>query len=218
MFWEELLLSRLASSPGPELGEYQMNVRFFALLMVVATAASAGIGTATAAPLQVDAGNASVDVEVGDDSGSSNESTIPEECTEEVDRATVICSSTLDDGTAVLKIWSFRSQSVTLYDAGAFIEGGEVTEGNFRLLPDRVNRVELDVTVTDGGFAGVSIGTRYLTYAEPIEKPKPGFLPGSPQSEDPAIAALTMFLLFGCAFPASYVGLKRYAGGVTDEL
>ncbi|SFR85774.1 hypothetical protein SAMN05216559_0134 [Halomicrobium zhouii] len=182
-----------------------MKQPFFVLLVLVALAL--GGAQAAAAQQTTNETDSMIGVEVVNNSAA--------ECTETIDNLTTVCSSSVDsDGMMTLVLYSDMYQEVTLADGGAFRRGGQVPTRDFRLQEGR-NRIQWQL-VNYKGYT-VSIGTQNALYAEHITRQQ-AFLPGSPQPEDPAIAALTMFGMFAVAFPVSYIGLQRFRGGVRDEL
>lgn len=184
-----------------------MKQTFFVLLVLVALA----LGGVQAAAGQQTTENSTDGATVGVEVVSASD----QNCTETIDNLTAICSSSVDsDGMMTLVLHAEMYQEVTLADGGAFRRGGQVPTRDFVLQEGR-NRIQWQL-VDYKGYT-VSISTQNTLYAEHITRQQ-SFLPGSPQPEDPAIAAFTVFSMFAVAFPISYVGLQRFRGGVHDEL
>lgn len=173
------------------------------LLPVLASGGAAG--------QQVNATNSTEGPTIGVEVVNENK----QNCDETIDKRTALCSSSVDSsGQMTLVLYSKMYQKVTLTDGGAFRKGGQVPQRGFTLQEGR-NRIQWQLTEYRG--YSVAISTQSMLYAEHITRSE-SFLPGSPQPSDPAIAALTMFMLFACGFPAAYIGVNRWTGGVRDEL
>lgn len=187
----------------------------FVILTVVAVATLAGAPVSAQAdsPSNQTAGNASVNVTVGQDTGPE----IPEECSEQIDSETYLCSASTDGDTVTLSLYSLDVQTPTFTDAGGFMSGGVVYQQENRLYPDRKTSVVIPVTESDG-FVGVSIATSEVLYAVPLKEPSPSFLPGRPSVYDAAIAGATVFAMFAICLPGSYWLLRKFKGGVHHEL
>lgn len=152
-----------------------MNTKFFVLTAVVALALFSGVASAQ------DAGNGS-DVGVNVDAGQNS---CPEP--ETIDNMTQICSAELKDGVAVLVLKSHYNQSIIVTDSGDFMAGGEVDQKPIKLLEGE-NKVRMRVT-TVNGYAGVSISTRRVLYAVPVER-QSTLISGPFDSNDVQISAL----------------------------
>lgn len=88
---------------------------------------------------------------------------------ERIDSELVLVSKDYDgSGSVTLVFESDSSKAVTLSDAGAFVDGGEVAQRTLVLDPGR-NTVEFGVSQTENGYAGVSIGTKERLYAVPLK-------------------------------------------------
>lgn len=148
----------------------------------------------------------SVSIDVGDDCAT------PEPIGDDL----MLCGWTLDGGEATLRFKADRYMRITLTDAGGIMAGGEVTRRTATVRPDTISSVPVDVT-THRNFAGVTVDTGATLYAVPMQE-QTSLLPGSPQSEDPAIAATVVFLLFASAIPLAWVGVRRFSGGVEDAI
>jgi len=99
---------------------------------------------------------------------------------ETIDEATRLCDASLEDGDAVLVFETDERQLVTLTDAAAFIEGGDVPQRDVVLAENGTTTARFGVTTTDDGYAGVSVDTRRTLYAVPLEDTAP--LIGGPWS------------------------------------
>jgi len=99
----------------------------------------------------------------------SDNSTEEPSDTEIIDENTRLVSAEYDeeDGEAVVTIESATPQAITVTDAGAFIQGGEVRQRTVTVTPGR-STIRMAVTKVDG-YTGVSIATRQTLYAVPIE-------------------------------------------------
>lgn len=139
---------------------------------------------------------------------SVDDSNETEQCTEYIDRNTRLCDADLDDGTAVLTIESDRPQSVTLTDAGGFVDGGQVDRSTQRLF-EGTNTVRVPVTEADG-FAGVSIETNEVLYAIPLEHSST-MLGGPWSATDAQLAGL------GAALSVSFVSLFLAIQAITGR-
>jgi hypothetical protein len=90
--------------------------------------------------------------------------------TERIDSQTVIVSSSVRNGSAVITLRSSASQSITLTDAGDFRSGGVVGSRTIAVRGGETTTVEFPVTEQDG-MVGVGISTEQTTlYAEIIER------------------------------------------------
>jgi len=116
---------------------------------------------------------------------------------EQIDNATYLVGSSvdLDTETASITLYSEIPQEVTISDAGAFVEGGEVPQRTVYLKPGEKTTVEMPITVADQQlgqqYAGVSITTAKTLYAEPLETSSP--LIGGPWTyQDVQLVAVTV--------------------------
>lgn len=136
---------------------------------------------------------------------------------EQIDENTVLVDAQFDDSddTATVTLHSRTLQQVTITDAGAFIQGGEVPQRSATLRPDAETTISMPVTEVDG-YAGVSIATSQTLYAVPLDDPKK-LVPGSPQSSDPLIVGVAVFALFAVALPGSYFAIQRFSDGEHRE-
>lgn len=91
------------------------------------------------------------------------------EAPQAIDDTTVLCSSTVENGDAVLVLRSDYTQRVTVTDAGAFMAGGEVPRKKATLREGERNTVRIPVT-RHNGFAGVSVDTGSVLFAVPLEE------------------------------------------------
>jgi len=89
---------------------------------------------------------------------------------ERIDNATVLVSSSFDNGTATVVIQSEIPQEIVLSDAGDFVQGGEVDQRTVFLEPGERVEISMPVTKADG-FAGLSIATQETLYAVPLQDP-----------------------------------------------
>jgi len=115
------------------------------------------------------------------------------ECTEAIDRYTVVCSKEVRDGVAVIHLESERNQTITVTDAGVFRTGGEVQRKTVTLHEGR-NTVRLPVTIVDTGIggqmAGVSVETGLTLYAVPIDVSSP-IIGGPWSAQDAQLSGLS---------------------------
>jgi len=102
-------------------------------------------------------------------SGSENETT-PQEIEEQIDSNTVLLDAGLetDTGMAWVTIRSDRAQAITVTDAGAFMEGGEVPQRTVAVSAGERTTIKVPATQVNG-YAGVSITTDNTLYAVPLE-------------------------------------------------
>lgn len=154
-------------------------------------------GTATTATAQEVPTNAS-EAANATSSGESDDWDPDEECTERIDAIVSICSSSYENGQAVIEMYSTRPQRVVVTDAAVFMSGGEVERQAFHL--DGRTTVEFPATEYQG-YVGVSIDTGRVLYAEPIER---GGGISSPYDSD--LLALVTGLI---VVPAGAVGTKK---------
>lgn len=84
---------------------------------------------------------------------------------ERIDLHTVLCDAELEGGDAVVTIHSDVHQTVTLSDAGAFSNGGEVPTRDVGLMPNETVTVRFSVTETQAGKAGVGLFTAHSMYS-----------------------------------------------------
>lgn len=136
-----------------------MKHLFIALLLV--TAAAPGVASAQE---NTTGDGPTVEVEASADGGDENSS---RPALEWIDNLTAIESARLDGDHMVLVIRSKIGQRVTLTDAGAVMQGGEVPRKTVRLEAGR-NRVRMPVTEYSGSVA-VTISTRNVLYAKRLD-------------------------------------------------
>ncbi|QSG08878.1 hypothetical protein [Halapricum desulfuricans] len=88
---------------------------------------------------------------------------------ERIDNSTVLVSASYDRdaGMATVVIESEETQKITLTDAGAFVQGGEVPQRSVVVTPGERTEISIPVTNADG-FVGVSIATQKTLYAVPL--------------------------------------------------
>lgn len=128
---------------------------------------------------------------------------------EQVDANTELCSADLEGGDAVLTFRSSSSQVVTIWDAGAFADGGEPPSRDVRLEANETTTVRFPVSETDGGKAGVGISTDRTVYSVILKEQR--FLLGGPwTAQDARVAAL--FAALSSAFVAAVTVLRRRRG------
>lgn len=91
---------------------------------------------------------------------------------EYIDSNTELINATYNEktGEATVTLRSETLQTVTLTDAGGFIEGGEIEQREVTLQPGEEISVSIPATETRGQV-GVSIATQETLYAEIIEVP-----------------------------------------------
>jgi len=171
---------------------------FFAVVLVAAAFAPVGVVTA-----QED-GNVTVDV------GGTDRTN----CTEHIGEDVSLCSATVDDGRVELELISDEMMIITITDAGAMMEGGEIPQSDVRLRPDRRTTFQMDLTESDG-FVGVTIDTGDVLYGKVIEEQTPPLL-ARPSKTDTVLVGSTIFALFAVALPLSWWQVKRTEGGEKD--
>lgn len=89
---------------------------------------------------------------------------------EAIDNHTAICSASLEDGQAVLRLWSDTNQRITLSDAGALFEGGEIRTSRSTLLANQTTTARVPATISSGN-AAVAIETGAGTlYGVPVKR------------------------------------------------
>lgn len=136
---------------------------------------------------------------------------------EQLDAATQLCAAELDDGEAVLMFWSDQEQVVTLTDAGAFSEGGEVPTRDVRLRSNEPTVIRFAVTETDGGKAGVGIETDLVTWSVVLRDAR--HLLGGPWTVDDArVAALFASVASGAVAGVTVLRRRRGEGGEPRQL
>ncbi len=86
-----------------------------------------------------------------------------------INAETALCDASLDGDTATFIVESETRQSVTLTDAGGFMNGGEIRRES-RLLTEGENRIEFRVTIYNG-IAAVSIDTGDVLFGVPLREP-----------------------------------------------
>ena len=86
-----------------------------------------------------------------------------------INAETALCDGSLDGDTATFIVESETRQSVTLTDAGGFMNGGEIRRES-RLLRPGENRIEFRVTIYSG-MAAVSIDTGDVLFGVPLREP-----------------------------------------------
>lgn len=160
-----------------------MRAIFIAVFAVLLVASAGAVAAET--PTETPAGPENTTERPGADLSLSGECEAPEP----IDRNTALCSAEIDDGVAEIVVKSDSLQRVQLTDAGAFMKGGVVPQTKVTLRPDEVQTIRWAVT-EHRGFAGVSLETRNVLYAVPLDEPTT--LIGGPWSAgDVQIAALS---------------------------
>lgn len=146
---------------------------YFALIVLVAAALTVPLATPPAA---------------AQEASSPVNATADDNCPdpEAIDRVTTLCDTDLEDDNAHLTFHSEVNQSVTLSDAGAFLEGGEVRQRTVELTAGETTTVRFPVT-TVRGESGVSIDTTRSLYAVPLSQSRT--LLGGPWTAEDAQAA-----------------------------
>lgn len=138
-------------------------------LLAVLVAVALAIGAAPVGAVEVPIGGNATD-----DAPASTPTPTPEpQAREWVDNLTAIESARYDAerGVMVLKMHSTITQRVTLTDAGAVFDGGQVPRRSAR-LGEGLNRVEMPVTEIQNRVV-VTISTRNVLYAKVIETGSP---------------------------------------------
>jgi hypothetical protein len=99
-----------------------------------------------------------------------NQTTDEPETGERIDNNTVIIDSYYDaeSGRAILEIRSDKLQYITLSDAGAFIDGGEISQNTVPIKAGDTQEVSVAATQVQG-FVGVSVSTDRVLWAEKIK-------------------------------------------------
>ena len=97
---------------------------------------------------------------------------------ERIDNNTVIVDKEYrpEEGRAILTIRSSERQTITLSDAGGFIEGGEIAQNTVRVDANSTQEIGVSVTKVQG-FVGVSVateGTLFAVRLQQLEKSSPG--------------------------------------------
>jgi len=128
--------------------------RILSVALVLLVVASFGVGSAAAQP--------EIPTHTPSPDAGQNQTH------ERIDNATVLVSSSFDNGTATVVIESEIPQEIVLSDAGDFVQGGEVDQRTVFLEPGERARISMPVTKTNG-FAGLSISTQETLYAVPLE-------------------------------------------------
>jgi hypothetical protein len=90
---------------------------------------------------------------------------------EQIDKNTRLVDSSYsqETGEMTVTVHSESLQELVFSDAGAFAEGGVVEQRKLTVRPDETVTITMPATRTDRGYVGVSIATRNVLYAEPIE-------------------------------------------------
>lgn len=120
---------------------------------------------------------------------------------EQIDRNTVLLNSSYNaaKGTVSVTLRSETLQQITVTDAGAFMEGGEIDRRTTTVRPNQATTIEVSATKYDG-FVGVSIATQNTLYAEPLEVSDPWFQGDSTWADTQAAgagAAVGVLLMVG---------------------
>jgi len=140
--------------------------------------------------------NTTVDVQVSDGGG--------EECTEHIDEVVSVCSRTYENGDAILELQSERITRVTLTDAGAFVEGGQINRQQTTLREGR-NTIRFRATEVQG-FVGVAVDTGRVLYAVKIEELSDS---GPPIGYETAQASIAITAIGAGAFTFRVVRKRR---------
>lgn len=128
---------------------------------------------------------------------------------EQIDVNTALCSAEFNDGAAVLTFRSDSDQTITLTDAAAFSEGGEVPERDVELEAGEMTTVRFDLSTTDAGMAGVGVRTEFTLYSVVFAEERQ--LIGGPWSvTDARIAGL--FGALSSSFTALITVVRRRVG------
>ncbi|WP_135365887.1 hypothetical protein [Halosimplex halophilum] len=150
----------------------------------------------------------------GTQSGSGVQ--MPQQSGTQIQDGLVLLSSSYnsDAGTVTLVFRSERPTSVTLADAGAFMQEGEINRRTE--VMDGKTKVEFAVTESNG-FVGVSISTQETLYGHPIKIGSNDFVPGGPSPEDTWLAGSTVFVLFAVALPGAFYANRKLRGTEHDQ-
>lgn len=132
---------------------------------------------------------------------------------ESIDYTLELCDAELDGDDAVLTFRSDRDQAVTISDAGAFSNGGEVPTRDVQLEANGTTTVRFPVTETSGGKAGVGIRTDRALFSV-VLKDERVLLGGPWTANDARVAALAAALASG--FGAAVTVLRRRRGDGGD--
>lgn len=128
---------------------------------------------------------------------------------ETIDRTLELCNAELDGGDAVLTFRSYEDQEVTIWDAGAFADGGEPPKRDVLLESGETTTVRFPVTQTNRGKSGVGIMTDRTVYSVVLKDAR--VLLGGPwTAQDSRTAALAAAL--STAFVAGVTVLRRRRG------
>jgi hypothetical protein len=113
--------------------------------------------------------------EIGNATGSSTPTPEPEiPQGEQIDRNTRLLDKSYSHqtGKVTVVVYSESLQDLVISDAGAFQTGGVVEQRKLTVRPDQRVEITMPATRTDDGYVGVSIATREVLYAVPIEAPR----------------------------------------------
>ena len=141
---------------------------------------------------------------------------VPETTGTQIQDGLTLLSSSYDrnSGTATLVFQSDQAIAVTLADAGAFMEEGEINRR--AIVVNGKTKVEFGVT-EQRGFVGVSISTDETLYGHPIKVQNRDFVPGGPSPEDTWLAGSTVFVLFAIALPGAFWANRKMRGKEHDQ-
>jgi len=141
---------------------------------------------------------------------------LPEKTGTQIQDGLTLLSSSYngDKGTVTLTFRAEQPTSVTLADAGAFMEEGEINRRTE--IVDGKAKIEFAVT-ENNGFVGVSIATKETLYGHPIKVGSTDFVPGGPSPEDTWLAGSTVFVLFAVALPGAFYANRKLRGVEHDQ-
>jgi len=141
---------------------------------------------------------------------------LPQQSGTQIEDGLTLLSSSYnpDRGTVTLVFRAEQPTSVTLADAGAFMEEGEINRRTE--VVDGKAKMEFAVT-EQNGFVGVSIATKETLYGHPIKIGSTDFVPGGPSPEDTWLAGSTVFVLFAVALPGAFYANRKLRGVEHDQ-
>ncbi|QLH83421.1 hypothetical protein [Halosimplex pelagicum] len=141
---------------------------------------------------------------------------LPEQTGTQIQDGLTLLSSSYnqEQGTVTLTFRSDSAVAVTLADAGAFMQEGEINRR--AIVVNGKTKVEFAVT-EQNGFVGVSISTDETLYGHPIKVGSTDFVPGGPSPEDTWLAGSTVFVLFAVALPGAFYANRKLRGVEHDQ-
>lgn len=133
-----------------------------------------------------------------------------------IQQGLLLHSSSYDAGTGLATVTLENTGdtllAVTLTDAGAFQQGGEIPRKTEVLQPGK-HTIQIPATQTESGAVGVTVGTKDVLYAVPIEAQTDWF-EGDPNWG--TVRTASLFAALGVVLAVAGEAYRRRRGGRTE--